>query len=48
MFLRKRIILTLVMFIISLILIFVGINKKEFESYYRKAINVCTQCIGIG
>ena len=44
----KKKVFSIIFIILALILIFVGINKKEYENYYRKAINICTQCIGIG
>ncbi|MBR4569554.1 MAG: hypothetical protein IKO19_02635 [Candidatus Riflebacteria bacterium] len=44
----KNKVFSIIFIILALILIFVGINKKEYEIYFRKAVNICTQCIGIG
>ncbi len=45
---KKRMIFAIVLFIASIIFIALGINKKEFDKYYRKSVYICTQCIGIG
>jgi hypothetical protein len=45
---KKSKICMVIFIVFSLILIFVGINKEEYKKYYTKAINICTQCIGIG
>ena len=44
----KKKVFSIIFIVLALILIFVGINKKEYEIYFRKAVNICTQCIGIG
>ena len=45
---KKRKIYSVIFIVLALILCFVGVNKGEFNKYYQKAINICTQCIGIG
>ena len=45
---KKRKICFVILIILALILVFVGINKEEYSKYYKKAINICTQCVGIG
>ena len=44
----KKKVFSIIFIVLALILIFVGINKKEYEIYFRKAVNICTQCIGRG
>ena len=44
----KKKVFSIIFIVLALILIFVGINKKEYEIYFRKAVNICTQCIGVG
>lgn len=34
--------------ILSLALIGWGISRSEYNTYFKKAVNVCLQCIGIG
>jgi hypothetical protein len=45
---KKRYVFTIIAIIIALGFIITGICKKEYDAYYTKAINICTQCIGIG
>ena len=45
---KNRIIYSIITLIIALILLSIGVHRKEFESYYNKAKMICTQCIGIG
>ena len=45
---KKSKILSVIFVVLALILCFVGINKGEYKKYFQKAINICTQCIGIG
>ncbi len=45
---QKSKIFSVIFIILSVILIIIGINKEEFQKYYTKARNICTQCIGIG
>ena len=45
---KKSKIFSVIFVVLALILCFVGINKEEYNKYFRKAINICTQCIGIG
>jgi hypothetical protein len=44
----KNKVFSIIFIVLALILILVGINQKEYEIYFRKAVNICTQCIGIG
>ena len=34
--------------IIAVVLMIAGFNNKDFETYFAKAVQICTQCIGIG
>ena len=45
---KKCKICSVIFIVLALILCLVGGNKEEFNKYYQKAINICTQCIGIG
>ena len=45
---KKRKIISFIIIILALILLTVGIKKEEFKTYFSKARNICTQCIGIG
>lgn len=40
--------LTYIVIIIALALIVAGYRNGEHQSYFQKAIMVCTQCIGLG
>ncbi len=45
---KKKIIFSVISIIVAFIMIFVGIYRNEYDDYYRKAIMICMQCIGIG
>ncbi|GAB6087134.1 hypothetical protein JCM11672_24060 [Alkaliphilus crotonatoxidans] len=35
-------------FFFAIGLLMVGVLNQEYEAVYRKAINICLECIGIG
>lgn len=39
---------TIAVLIISIIFILIGFAQGEINSYFQKAVMVCTQCIGLG
>lgn len=39
---------TLIVLVVSIVFMFVGYYQGEVNSYFQKAVLVCTQCIGIG
>lgn len=45
---KKKRIFPVISIIVALIMIFAGIYRNEYDDYYRKAIMICMQCIGIG
>jgi len=40
--------LTFIVIVIALALMIAGYRNGEHQSYFQKAIMVCTQCIGLG
>lgn len=45
---RKRNVITVVLFVASLVMIVAGAMAGEPDTVLNKAINVCMECIGIG
>lgn len=33
---------------VALVLIALGVGQEETEQVYRKAVNICMECIGLG
>ncbi len=46
-FIRKNII-ALVIIAVSLLFIAIGVWRGELDVVFRKAVNVCMECIGLG
>ena len=45
---KKQVLFGAVIIALALVLMVIGYNRKEYETYFTKAIQICTQCIGIG
>lgn len=39
---------TLIVLVVSIVFMLVGYYQGEVDSYFQKAVLVCTQCIGLG
>ena len=44
----KRIALPAIMIFVGAIFMYAGISRGEMDMVFRKAINICLECIGIG
>lgn len=45
---ERNTILSITVFAISLIFIYIGVMRDEQLTVLKKAINICLECIGIG
>lgn len=45
---NKKLIITVLMFVISVAFIIAGVSREEHLEVLRKAVNICLECIGIG
>ena len=45
---NKKRIVSIVAVVIAVLLMIAGYNRNEFQTYFAKAVQICTQCIGIG
>lgn len=37
-----------ILLFIAIIFIFLGVWREEFEVVFKKAVNICLECIGLG
>ncbi len=40
--------ITLILIVVAIVFIAVGIWRGEVETVFRKAVNICMECIGLG
>jgi hypothetical protein len=45
---NKRFLASIALLVVAAIFLGIGFYTGEPQSYFQKAIQVCTQCIGIG
>ncbi len=45
---KKRFLASIALLVVAAIFIGIGFHTGEPQSYFQKAIQVCTQCIGLG
>ena len=45
---KKKKVVSIVAIVIAVVLMIAGYNRNEFQTYFAKAVQICTQCIGIG
>ncbi len=46
-FLKKNIV-AILLIVVAVAFIAIGVWREEIETVFRKAINICMECIGLG